>query len=278
MWDSLIIQPFINVLLFIYNLVGQNFGIAIILFTALIRLLTHPLMARQIKSSQALQELQKNEKWIKTQEKYKDDKEKLAQEQMALYKELGINPFASCLPTIIQLPIIFGLYQALLFALASTPIDLLNLVRHIYPGLVNVEALIPLNSRFLWMDLGQPERLNIPGIPFGIPILVVVVVITTYVQSKLVSPASTDPNDQTASMTKMMNLYMPIFMGYLAWTLASGLAIYFVTSNLIAIAQYAALGKVNWSNVVPFLNKDNSKNSKGKTGKKPSKAVVKSKK
>ena len=62
MWDSLIIQPFINVLLFIYNLVGQNFGIAIILFTALIRLLTHPLMARQIKSSQALQELQK--KWF----------------------------------------------------------------------------------------------------------------------------------------------------------------------------------------------------------------------
>ncbi len=273
MWDSLIIQPFINVLLFIYNLVGQNFGIAIILFTVLIRLLTHPLMAKQIKSSQALQELQKNEKYIKMQEKYKDDKEKMAQEQMALYKELGINPFASCLPTIIQLPIIFGLYQALMFALASTPIDLLNLIRHIYPGLIEVEALIPLNSQFLWMNLGQPERLYIPGISFGFPVLVVIVVITTYVQSKLVSPASADPKDQTASMTKMMNLYMPIFMGYLAWTLSSGLAIYFIASNLIAIVQYAALGKVNWANVIPFLNKDSSKKSK-----KPNKAIAKSKK
>ncbi len=252
MWDSLIITPFINVLLFIYNLIGQNFGIAIILFTVLIRLITHPLMARQIKGAQAMQELQKNEKWLKMQEKYKNDKEKLAQEQMALYKELGINPFASCLPTIIQLPIIFGLYQAIIFAMASTPVDLLNLIRHIYPGFLNVGTLIPLNAHFLWMDLGQPERLIIPGIPFGIPVLVIVVVVTTYVQSKLIATPSSNPKDQTAAMTNMMNLYMPLFMGYLAWTLASGLAVYFVTSNLIAIGQYAMLGKVNWANVIPF--------------------------
>jgi YidC/Oxa1 family membrane protein insertase len=252
MWDALIIKPFINVLLFIYNLIGQNFGIAIILFTVLIRLLTHPLMARQIKGAQAMQELQKNEKWIKMQEKYKNDKEKLAQEQMALYKELGINPFSSCLPTIIQLPIIFGLYQAIIFAMASTPVDLLNLIRHVYPGFLNIASIIPLHAHFLWMDLGQPERLYIPGIPFGIPVLVIVVVVTTYVQSKLIATPSNNPKDQTAAMTNMMNLYMPIFMGYLAWTLASGLAVYFVTSNLIAIGQYAMLGKVNWSNVIPF--------------------------
>ena len=158
-WDSLIITPFINVLLFIYNLIGQNFGVAIILFTLLIRLITHPLMVKQIKGAQGMQDLQKNEKWIKIQEKYKGDKEKLAQEQMAMYKELGINPFASCLPTLIQLPIIFGLYQAVIYAMATTPIDLLNLVRHIYPGLLKVESLIPLNNHFLWMDLSQPERL-----------------------------------------------------------------------------------------------------------------------
>ena len=201
MWDSLIITPFINVLLFIYKLIGQNFGIAIVLFTVLIRLITHPLMARQIKGAQAMQELQKNEKWQKMQEKYKNDKEKLAQEQMALYKELGINPFSSCLPTIIQLPIIFGLYQAIIFAMASTPVDLLNLIRHIYPGFLNVGALIPLNAHFLWMDLGQPERLYIPGIPFGIPVLVIVVVATTYIQSKLITPASGNSKDQAAAMT-----------------------------------------------------------------------------
>lgn len=274
MWDTLIITPFVNFLLFIYNLVGQNFGIAIILFTVVMRLITHPLMVRQIKGATAMQDLQKNEKWIKIQEKYKGDKEKLAQEQMALYKELGISPFASCLPTLIQLPIIFGLYQALIFALASTPVDLLNLIKHIYPFLLKVETLIPLNSKFLWMDLGQPERLYIPGISFGIPVLVVIVVATTYIQGKLTQPTSSDPKDQAASMTKMMNLYMPVFMGYLAWTLSSGLAIYFITSNVIAIAQYAAIGKVNWANVFPFLNKEN----KNTPAKKTSKAVVKSKK
>lgn len=255
MWEALIIKPFTNTLLFIYNLIGGNFGVAIILFTILIRLITHPLMVKQIKGAQGMQELQKNPEWIQIQEKYKGDKEKLAQEQMRLYKELGINPFASCLPTLIQFPIIIGLYQAVIAALASTPVDLLNLLRNIYPGFLNVASLIPLNSKFLWMDLGQPERLFIPGISFGIPVLVVVVVITTYVQSKLIATPSANPKDQTAAMTNAMNLYMPIFMGYLAYTLASGLALYFIASNLIGILQYAMLGKVNWANVIPWMKK-----------------------
>ncbi len=262
MWEAIIIKPFLNTLLFIYNLIGQNFGIAIILFTILIRLITHPLMAKQIKGAQGMQELQKNPEWIKIQEKYKGDKEKLAQEQMRLYKELGINPFASCLPTLIQFPIIIGLYQAVIAALASTPVDILNLIRNIYPGFLKVESLIPLNSHFLWMDLGQPERLFIPGIPWGIPVLVVIVVITTYVQSKLIATPSANPKDQTSAMTNAMNLYMPIFMGYLAWTLASGLALYFVASNLIGIGQYALLGKVNWSNVIPWKKKEVEKADK----------------
>ena len=267
MWEALIINPFINTLLFIYNLVSQNFGVAIILFTLLIRLITHPLMVRQIKGAQAMQDLQKNEKWIKIQEKYKNDREKLAQEQMALYKELGISPFASCLPTLIQFPIIIGLYQAVIYALATTPIDLLNLLRHIYPALLQVETLIPLNNKFLWMNLSQPERLFIPGIDFGIPVMVVVVVLTTYIQGKLTQPAPGNPGDQTAAMAGMMNLYMPIFMGYLAYTLSSGLALYFVASNLIGIGQYAILGRGNWGNVFPFLKKKEVKPVKVVKGK-----------
>jgi YidC/Oxa1 family membrane protein insertase len=250
MWDAVIIKPFINALLWIYSVVG-NFGVAIILFTILIRLITHPLMVSQIKGSTAMQELQKNKKWLEIQEKYKGDKEKLSQEQMALYKELGINPFASCLPTLIQFPIIIGLYQAVIKAMAATPIELLALVRHIYPGFLDPATLIPLNSRFLWMDLGQPERLVIPGLGFGIPVLAIVVVISTYVQGKLITPPSSGKNDQGAMMGNMMNLYMPVLMGYLALTFASGLSLYFVASNLIGIGQYAILGKLNWRNLIP---------------------------
>jgi YidC/Oxa1 family membrane protein insertase len=253
MWDALIITPFTNVLLFIYQVTGQNFGIAIILFTILIRLVTHPLTVQQMKGTTGMQKLQTDPRFKEMQEKYKDDREKLAQEQMKLYKELGINPFASCLPLIIQFPIIIGLYQTIIQAMSNTPLDMLRLARHIWPQVLDFNSVIPLNSTFLWMNLGQPERLNIPFLNFGIPILAVVVMITTYMQSKLLAPPSANPKDQTAQMTGMMNIYMPFFMGYLALTLASGLSLYFVVSNVVGILQYAILGKANWKSLIPTL-------------------------
>ena len=254
MWDTLIIKPFISVLLFIYDLIGKNFGLAIILFTVIIKLVTQPLTSKQIKSTKALQDLQKDKDWQDIQKKYKNDREKLAQEQMKLYQEMGVNPFGSCLPTIIQFPIIIGLYQAIIRALAVTPIQLLDLSSHIYP-FITAATLIPLNNHFLWMDLSLPERdfgLAIAGI--GIPILAIIVVITTYLQSKLMTPPTTT-GDQGSQMTQAMNLYMPLFMGYLAYTFSSGLALYFVASNIVGILQYAAMGKLNWSNLIPLRKK-----------------------
>jgi YidC/Oxa1 family membrane protein insertase len=256
MWDSLIIKPFVNLLLGIYYLVG-NFGIAIILFTTLTRIVLYPLTAKQIKGAQAMQELQKDKRYIEIQTKYKGDKEKLAQEQMKLYQELKINPLSSCLPTLLQFPIIIGLYQALIQSISSAPLDLLKLTRHIYPGFLDVAKLIPLNTKFLWMNMGEPERLFIPGLSFGIPVLTIIVVITTYISSKMIAPPTSTPgaSDQGAMMTKMMNLYMPVLMGWLAWSLSSGLALYFVVTNVIQIAQYAISGKVVWSNILPWKKK-----------------------
>ena len=171
---------------------------------------------------------------------------------MAIYKEMGINPLGSCLPLIIQFPIMIGLYQSITLAMASAPIQLLNLSRDLYT-FIPASELIPINSKFLWMNLGLPEisspnALVIMG--FTIPILTVIVVLTTYLQSKLMTPAA-NPGDQGAQMSKMMNLYMPILMGWIAYSLASGLALYFVVSNILGIAQYAIMGRVNWSNLLP---------------------------
>lgn len=272
MWDTIIIEPFINLLLWISTLVG-NFGVAIILFTILIKFIIYPLTAKQIKSSTAMQDLQKDKRYIEIQNKYKNDKEKLAQEQMKLYQELKINPMASCLPTLIQFPIIIGLYQALIKAMASGPIDLLNLTRHIYPKILNISEILPLNSKFLWMDMGMPERLTIPGLNFGIPVLAIVVVITTYVSSKIISPPQQQgaANDQSAMMTNMMNIYMPFLMGWLAWSLQSGLAIYFVISNLFQIVQYAVAGNVHWENVAFWKKKEPVKQIDAKVAKKDKK-------
>jgi len=250
MWDTLILDPMINALLLIYGFLGQNFGLTIIIFTVLVRLITYPLTAQQMKSTQAMQEMQKSKKWQDMQKKYKDNREKLAQEQMKLYQEMGVNPFGSCLPTLIQFPVIIGLYQAIIRALAVTPIQLLDLSRHVYP-FINAAALIPLNNHFLWMDLSLPEKdfgLAIAGI--GVPVLAILVVVTSYLQTKLMTPPTT-AGDQGAQMSKAMNLYMPLFMGYLAYTFSSGLALYFVASNLIGILQYGAMGKLDWRSLLP---------------------------
>jgi YidC/Oxa1 family membrane protein insertase len=129
MWETIIIQPLTNLLLWIYDVLGHGphmFGLAIILFTILIKLITWPLNAAQVKGAQAMQELQNDKDWQDIQKKYAKDREKLAQEQMRIYKEKGINPFASCLPTLVQFPIIIGLYQSIIRALSATPLDMLN--------------------------------------------------------------------------------------------------------------------------------------------------------
>jgi YidC/Oxa1 family membrane protein insertase len=252
MWNTFILSPMVNVLIWIYDLILNNFGLAIIIFTILIRLITYPLTAQQLKGQQKMTQLQTSKKWQEIQKKYKDDKEKLAQEQMAIYKEMGINPLGSCLPLVIQFPVMIGLYQSISLAMASAPIQLLNLSRDLY-AFIPASVLIPLNSKFLWMNLGLPEvsspnALVIAG--FTVPIMTIIVVITTWMQSRLMTPAA-NPGDQGAQMSKMMNLYMPILMGWISYTLASGLALYFIMSNVLGIAQYAIMGKVNWRNLLP---------------------------
>lgn len=254
MWEFFI-SLFVNTLLWIYDNIGHNFGLAIILFTILIRVITWPLNASQLKGAQAMQDLQNDKEWQEIQKKYAKDREKLAQEQMRIQQERGINPFASCLPTLIQFPIIIALYQSVIRALATTPLGLLQLGRSIFP-FMSIESIIPINSKFLWMDLGRPESVTVLG--FAIPTLAIVVGITTYIQSKLTMPANTNPNDQTAAMSSSMAITMPLMLFWFSLTFASGLSIYFITSNLLGIVQYALMGRANWRNLLPGGNKPNT--------------------
>jgi YidC/Oxa1 family membrane protein insertase len=260
-WNTFILTPLVNVLIWIYNFLFHNFGLAIILFTIIIKLITYPLTAQQLKSQMKMQELNSSKKYIEMQKKYKDDKQRLSQEQMALYKEMGINPLGGCLPLLIQFPIMIGLYQSIMLAMAAAPIQLLNLYRSIYQ-FIPASVLIPINSQFLGMNLALPESsaplLSIPlpsGAMVAIPIMTGLVVLTTYLQSKLMSPSSANPADQGAQMSKSMNLMMPVMMGFITWSLASGLALYFIVSNLLGIAQYAFMGKANWRNLLPVKAK-----------------------
>lgn len=238
---DIIVNPFITVLLFLYDILGGQVVLAIVVFTILVRLATYPLTLKQQRSSKAMQELQPELK--KLQEKYKGEREKMSQAQMQLYREYGVNPLAGCLPLLIQFPVLIGLYRAIVATLAATPLQLLDLSGRVWvPELSN---LVPLDNKFLWLNLAVPDPLYI------LPVLVVV---TTWLQQKLIMPSTPTPAgekpDQAAAMTRQMTTIMPLMFGIFALSFASGLSIYFIASNLIGIAQYAMMGKVDFKRFI----------------------------
>jgi len=224
-WDLLILNPMINLLLLFYRLLGQQTILAITALTLLVRLAVLPLTLKQQQAARRMQELQPELQ--KLQKKYANNREKLAQEQMKLYQEAGINPLGGCLPLLIQLPLLYGLWQSIIRALAVNPLELLKLSHNIYSFIPGLTALIPLQSNFLWLDLGQPDRYLV------LPVLVVV---TSWLSQKVLSPPAAD--QRTAAMNQQMQIMMPLLFGFISISYASGLSIYFIISNLITMLQY----------------------------------------
>ncbi len=243
---DLILNPFVTVLTWLYSVLNNDIVLAIVVLTVIIRFLTYPLLARQQESSRKMQQLQPRLK--KLQEKYKNDREKLSEAQMKLYKEHGVNPVGGCLPLVVQFPILIGLYQSISFALAASPFQLVDLSeRLLIPGL---DPLIPLQRIWLGMDLTLPPTTN-PQYALILPLLVL---ITTWLQSKVTMGANQQPKSdsddedssaggQAQAMTQSMTTIMPLMFGFFSLRFSVGLSIYFVTSNIMGIIQYSPQGR-----------------------------------
>lgn len=230
LWSLVIFRPMLNALLFLYKVFGHSMVWSIVVFTVAIRLLTFPLTLKQLRSTRVTQELQPELEAIR--KKYANDKDKQTQATMKLYKEKGVNPMGGCLPMLIQFPVWIGLYQSIIQLLSADPLQFLKLAQNIYLRFPSLSQLLPLKSTFLWMDLGKPD-------PYWV--LPILVAATMWVQQKMMSSASMDP--QQASMNQSMQLMMPIMFGWITLQYAAGLALYFVVSNLVGIiTQYAAVG------------------------------------
>ncbi len=228
-WHLIIGNPVLNVLIALSHLLSGEFGLAIIALTIIVRLISWPLTKRQLNSSKALQDMQP--KIQELQKKYGKNKQKLQQEMMKLYKEAGVNPLGCLWPMLIQFPIWIALYQAIMRALATTPENLLDLAHRLYSWDI-VNQAIPLNSHFLWLDLGQPD-------PYMI--LAIIVGGTMWVQQKMTQAPAIDPGQQSTS--RMMLLMMPLMFGFLTLMFPSGLALYWAVSNVIGIiTQYFVTG------------------------------------
>lgn len=209
---EIIAKPLGALLKLIYDMVG-NYGLAIILFTIITKVLLLPINIKQTQTTKKMNEI--NPKMKAIQAKYKNDKEKMNEKLMELYKEEKYNPASGCLPLFIQLPIVIALFRVLQgpTKFVFTP-----------------EQFDAISKSFLWLpDLGLPDKLYI---------LPVLSALTTYFQMNMVAvKGNTDPNMKT------MNMIMPLMLGWITIKFPSGLAMYWVVGNLFTIAQQYLMTK-----------------------------------
>ncbi len=201
-WLKWLAMPLLIALKFLYGYV-HNYGVAIIILTILIKVIFWPLGNKSYKSMKEMQKLQP--KMAALREKYKDDKTKLSQESMALYKTHKVNPLGGCLPMIVQIPVFFGLYKALLYAIE---------LRH---------------SPFFWwiQDLSAKDPYYITPIVMGA---------TMFIQQKM-TPTGADP------MQAKIMLFMPIIFTFMFLNFPSGLVIYWLFNNVISIGQQVYINR-----------------------------------
>ncbi|MCC6454067.1 MAG: membrane protein insertase YidC [Caldilineaceae bacterium] len=237
-WQTLVVWPLGRALIWLDGLlqaanIPYHWGWAIILFTLIIKAITFPLTLSQMRGMQAQKDLQP--KIQELQKKYGKDREKLSQEQMKLYKEAGVNPLSGCLPLLIQMPVLFGLYAALVA---------------IGPNLAN--------ANFFWIpNLGFPtysqgmswltEAFNNGDwyTLIAYLILPVLLMISQFIMQKWMTPAmpqaTGDSNNPTAGMTKQLTYMMTFMFGFFTLQVPAGLTLYWVTSNLLQMLQQWAI-------------------------------------
>ena len=218
-------------------------GFAIILFTVFLKLLLTPLSLMQTKSMKAMQAIQPEIALIK--KKYPKDRERLAQEQMRLYKEHGVNPAAGCLPMIPMMIVLIGLYQALIH-LSCDPENLANISATYCDPSRSFKAF---HDSWLWIgNLGAPDSYHLGGIP--IPgVLPVLMLITQFGYGKLTPQTGASDDPQQQMMMRMTTYFMPLMLFFFSFNFPAGLVLYWTISNIFEIFRMGLT--VSWDPLRP---------------------------
>lgn len=261
-WDTFLVQPLANGLIVFYKLFFGNMGLAIVGFTAFLRILLIPLTLPSLRATQKMRELAPHLEKIK--KKHKGDRAKLSQAQMELYKQKGVNPAAGCLPQIIQIVILIALFRVFLVALSPDG----NLIEKVNPLLyqpLKLSSEQTITTKFLGIDLTKPDVIKVPGIPLPLPgALLILAALVQFLSSKMLSPEAAQRKkeakktrgelDDVLSATSQQMLYLfPLMTIFIGYTFPSGLVLYwFVFSLFQALQQYAVSG---WGGLSPWIQR-----------------------
>jgi YidC/Oxa1 family membrane protein insertase len=246
-WNLILFQPLLNALIFFYQNLFSNLGLAIIALTVVIRLILTPLTLPSIKAASKMKELAPELEKLKI--KFKNDKQKFAQAQLALYKQHGANPASGCLPQIVQLIILIALYNAFIRVLnnQATPGTLNSLLY----SFNQLKQDVAINTNFLYLNLSKPDVFHFGGLPFPLPgLFLILAAAVQFLASKMSMPIATaskvqaektpgKSDDMAAAMQSQMLYLFPLMTILIGFTLPSGLALYwFIFSLFTVIQQY----------------------------------------
>jgi YidC/Oxa1 family membrane protein insertase len=277
-FDLIVIQPIFNLLLGLYSLIpGGDFGIALIIFTVLVRLALWPLVKKQLHQVKAMQKLQPE--LVKIKNETKGNKQLEGMRMMELYKKHDVSPFRSIGILLIQLPIFIALYQVIQIFIYAKPGQVTKYVYSFLQNLEPVKALIShpesFNHQFLgFLNLTKTAIINNPfSIDFVLFALAIAAAITQYIMSKQTAPKQqtkkrlrdimnaaadgkqADQNEMNAAMMGKMTTFLPIMMLFIMVSLPGALVLYYTVSNLVAVIQQRSILKQDSTEMIAIADK-----------------------
>jgi YidC/Oxa1 family membrane protein insertase len=274
-FSTILTQPLANGLILFYNFFGHNLGVATILFSAFLFLITRPLSKPQMDSMKKIKDIQPLVDKLKS--KYGGDKMGFSKAQAELYKQKGINPGAGCIFQILQLVVLITFYQVFATSLSNGPDAIVKLNALLYQPL-KIASDTALNTSFWYLDISKPDLFNIPGVSFALPgLFLILATISQFLSIKITAPfveaekkvvkaTKTETDNMQLAMTSSMMYTVPLMTLYFGYKFPSGLALYWLVFSIGTVWQQVTSN--GWGSLTPFIRRLGLLQSEPSNGKK----------
>jgi YidC/Oxa1 family membrane protein insertase len=265
----LLVQPLTNGLFLFYKFLGQNLGVAILVFSIALIFALRPLTKPYMESMKKIKALEPQLAKLKL--KFGTDKVKMSQAQAELYKQNKINPAAGCLPYLLQFAILIALFNVFTTALSTDGNASQKVNALLYPAIKFSENHV-LNTSFLYLDISKPDVFHISGVPFALPgLFLVLATIAQFLSVKITAPylsaeekiakkTKSGTDDMQVAMQQSMTYTLPLMTLFFGLKFPSGLALYWLVFSVINVWQQVGIS--GWGSLTPFINRLNLLKSK----------------
>lgn len=263
-WQTFLVEPLANGLVVFYKYLGQNMGVAIILFSLFLRFVLNPLTKPYMESMKKMKDFAPELEKLKA--RHKDNKEMFAKAQADFYKQKGFNPGAGCLPYLLQIVILIALFNVFSKVLSANGDVLVNLNKLLY-GPLKFSPETVINTKFLYLDITKPDVFNFPGLPLPIPgPILVIAALVQMLSAKMTTPfleeekkiakkTKSQEDDMQVAMQSSAIYTFPLMTILVGVRFSSGLALYWLVFSFYQIVQqYYTSG---WGGLTPWLRKIN---------------------